>query len=150
MASQSEWRAGIKSRYLQAEKLLAESAKDPPNFPYKSKYEAREVLRELVELLREKSSESDVSAGLSAEELEVMLAGVLVMVANVDIEVEEPSSAETNLKMALSTLEHDPGSALNVTVTLSALNQLGLLWSQRGDNEKGLINKYLNHLFMQF
>uniref|UniRef100_A0A0A9W887 KIF-binding protein n=2 Tax=Lygus hesperus TaxID=30085 RepID=A0A0A9W887_LYGHE len=138
--TECSWREIIKDRYLRAEKLLEESVKDPVTFPYKSKYAARELLRELAELLRQKSQSLEGASigSISEEELNVMLAGVLVMIANVDIEVEEPASAELNLRDALALIDDDPTNPLNITISMSALNQLGLLWSMRGENEKGL------------
>ncbi|BES94913.1 KIF-1 Hypothetical protein protein C terminal [Nesidiocoris tenuis] len=133
----SDWREGIKKRYLRAEQLLTET-KDAPTQPYKSKYEARELLRELVDWLRSVSDERIEGVPFSQDEINAMLVRVLAMVANVDSEVEEPASAEKNLNKALSLLDFESCDSLSVTGALHVLNQLGLLWSMREDHERAL------------
>lgn len=122
-------------KYEKVETLLEESRRDPETEPYKSKYSAMKILKEmkskLVSLLDDIRSSDTLY-----EHLKAMLGAVWLTMGTISVDTEELSSGEEYLSSCLKSLEENSLKPCNILIILSALNQLGILWSNRGDNEK--------------
>ncbi|KAG8552226.1 hypothetical protein GDO81_004443 [Engystomops pustulosus] len=113
-----------------------ESKTDPENEPYRSKYRARELLREVRALLGVEeeggggSREEDGDAGrLQAARLAVTEFRLGVN----HTETEELSAGEEHLVRAVRLLERYRLAHDCVSVYIQAQNNLGILWADRGE-----------------
>ncbi|XP_037072888.1 KIF-binding protein-like [Pollicipes pollicipes] len=105
------------------------SASDPEDEPYKSKYAARELLNDAKFQLERHIEQSDVIGPASHQ-----LAAVLYYLGYIGVETDEPSAGEELLEASLRAA---PAlGPCTVISTLSALNQLGLVWSRRGEHNR--------------
>ncbi|XP_022198202.2 KIF-binding protein isoform X2 [Nilaparvata lugens] len=125
----------LREKYDKVETLLKEANQDPQSEPFKSKYAALEILMELksklVNVLDDlRSSDS------SYDELTAMLGGVWVSLGTISVDTEEWSNGEEQLTNCLKLLEDNSMEPNKILIVLSAFNQLGILWSNRGDYEK--------------
>lgn len=123
-------------KFLKIQKLLdEESKKDPENEPYRSKYAANEVLNEmklnLTNLLDSYQSDDPLH-----DQCESMLGAVFLTLGTIAMETEELTAGEQYLNYCLQLLEDKAMRNKNIIIYLSTLNQLGYLWSQRGDSTK--------------
>lgn len=123
-------------KYLKIQNLLDEESKrDPESEPYRSKYAANEVLNEmklnLTNLLDSCQSDDPLH-----DKYESMLGAVLLTLGTVAMETEELTAGEQYLNQCLQILEDKAMSNKNIVIYISTLNQLGYLWSQRGDSTK--------------
>lgn len=123
-------------KFLKIQKLLDEESKrDPENEPYRSKYAANEVLNEmklnLTNLLNSCQSDNP-----SHDQYESMLGAVLLTLGTIAMETEELTAGEQYLNNCLQMLEDKAMSNKNIIIYLNTLNQVGYLWSQRGDSIK--------------
>lgn len=129
-------------KYEKVKKLLEEESRhDPETEPYKSKYAARALLIEMKSTLLsvlDKINNTDSNY----EHVEAMLCAVLLMIGTVSVETEELSTGDENFNLALERINRISLKPKAILVTLATLNQLGLLWSQRGDSKK-------SHEFLQ-
>ncbi|RZF39552.1 hypothetical protein LSTR_LSTR001073 [Laodelphax striatellus] len=131
----------LREKYDKVETLLREANQDPQSEPYKSKYAALEILLEvkskLVSVLDDlRSSDS------SYDELTAMLGAVWVSLGTISVDTEEWSTGEEQLTNCLKLLEDNAMQPNKILIVLGAFNQLGILWSNRGDYEKS--HKYLS------
>ncbi|XP_077115126.1 KIF-binding protein [Ranitomeya variabilis] len=119
-----------------------ESKTDPENEPYRSKYRARELLREVRALLapgaEEESGRQGGSQGDEEEEDQGRLQAARLAVIEFRLgvnhtETEELSAGEEHLVKALRLLERSRMSPDCVSVYVQAQNDLGILWSDRGE-----------------
>lgn len=121
-----------RTQYEHVRKLVdVESASDPPTEPYKSKYEARRILKELLEDLNRVEYDAprkDLIRAVAKYEL-----GVIAT------DTEEVSLGQEYLEECLRTVgeEHyeEPACCL---IVVGALNQLGIVHVRRGDSAKAL------------
>lgn len=126
----------MKEKCEKVQNLLEEESKrDPETEPYKSKYAAREILSSM------KSGLANIKDSISSsdpqfEQIEAMYGAVLLLLGTVALETEELATGEEHLMNCLEMLETKAIHSKNILIVLKALNQLGLLWSQRSDNEK--------------
>ena len=130
----------LKSDYDAAEELLAVS--DPVETPFKSRYEGRDKLSEMVETLAS-YLESDSSA-------RAMTVHLLARIGSVDHEVEEWHKCQETLERALALAKEDSKGFKDLVIIpeLVCANQLGILWCNRGDMEKSKL--YLNEALDTF
>lgn len=121
-------------QYKAALKLNDETSKsDPDNDPFQSMYKAREVwlsLKEKVE--KNRNNTVEISDWIFLEAALHLKLGVNYM------ETEEQSSGEEHLKQCIGLLESEKTSLKGCNIVQNALNQLGILFSERRDPEKGL------------
>ncbi|XP_040292072.1 KIF-binding protein isoform X2 [Bufo bufo] len=103
-----------------------ESKTDPENEPYRSKYRARELLREARALLG--PEEGDETRLLAAR-----LAVIQLRLGVNHTETEEMSAGEEHLVKAAGLLERCRLSHDCVSIYLQAQNNLGILWADRGE-----------------
>lgn len=123
-------------KYKEARRLREEEAKnDPETEPYKSKYAARDILIELKEKLETFQSEDEECS----EFTKLLLASLNYQMGLNYLETEEPSLGEKCLQQCLASLRKDDNIEVkSASLILHCLNQLGILWSQRGEEEKSL------------
>lgn len=127
-AKLSEYR----TQYDRVRRLVdVESASDPPTEPYKSKYEARRILKELLEDLNrveyDAPRKKDLIRAVAKYEL-----GVIAT------DTEEVSLGKEYLESCLRAVgEHykEPACCL---IAVAALNQLGIVHVRRGDSSRAL------------
>ena len=110
-----------------AEELL--KVIDPKETPYESKYKARTILRDIIEKL--KNDLSDTRSHCQA-----LIGGIFCHIGTIDVDVEEFSEAEKNLKKSLEHLAQVSSKEFKVLSLLKALNQLGILWCVRDDYQE--------------
>lgn len=127
-----KWVSSKREKFLSSKSLLKESKNDPPENPYKSKYEARDILSNLLcDLERQWKKEDDVYTSVIWGILKYEL-GVIAL------ETEEYSTGCDHLTECwevLKELSMKPEASLLV---LNVLNQLGILWSGRGEPSNAL------------
>ncbi|XP_051508044.1 KIF-binding protein [Myxocyprinus asiaticus] len=155
----AEWRV-VCEKFRHAQDLSeVESRKDPENNPFRSKYKARDLLKEIYcslkkikteeeggEVDNEANSESDQMvhrepekacaedspAGLRAARLAVLQYYLGVN----HIETEELSAGEQHLMNCMTLIDKCSITRENVSLFIQARNQLGILWAGRDETEK--------------
>ncbi|CAH2322021.1 KIF1-binding [Pelobates cultripes] len=120
------WRLACDTYQLAVTASEVESRTDPENEPYRSKYRARELLREVRALLRPREEGED---RLLAARL-----GVIEYKLGVNhTETEEMSAGEEHLVKCGRILERYRLSEDCVSTYIQAQNNLGILWADRGE-----------------
>ena len=124
----------LKLDYDAAEELIAVS--DPVETPFKSRYEARDLLSKMAETLA-----PDLETDSRARALTVH---ILARIGSIDHEVEEWHKSQKTLEKALALANEDSKGFRDLVIIpqLVCGNQLGILWCNRGDMEKS--KQYLN------
>ncbi|XP_032456540.1 KIF-binding protein [Nasonia vitripennis] len=126
-------RTDLKEKYIRVRKLLDEESKnDPETEPYKSKYAAMEILKNMKNLLLN----SVDNAKQQENEVTSLLAVVYLNQGIVAIETEELKSGQDYLMNCIDTLNKTEIRSDTVLPMISALNQLGILWSKRDQAAK--------------
>lgn len=121
-------------RYKEARRLSEEEAQeDPETDPFKSKYVARNLLSELKTKLE--SFQDDDSP---SEKLKILMSALDYQIGQNYIETEELSTGEEHIERCIKTLEEHRLDRRCCSIYLHALNELGILWSKRGDSERAL------------
>ncbi|NXN98724.1 KBP protein, partial [Rhinopomastus cyanomelas] len=120
--------AAVCEKFRNARTLSAvESRKDPETEPYRSKYSARALLQEVKQLLS--VAEEDDGAQLRA-----VRQAVLEYELGVNhTDTEELSAGEEHLQRCTQLLEPHRLSPDCVSLYILAQNNLGILWSERGE-----------------
>uniref|UniRef100_A0A672ZHJ9 KIF-binding protein n=1 Tax=Sphaeramia orbicularis TaxID=375764 RepID=A0A672ZHJ9_9TELE len=121
------WRA-ICEKFTNAQNLTeVESLHDPENDPFRSKYKARELLREIYCSLKKNSP-----AGLRVAKL-----GAVEYYLGVNhVDTEELSAGQEHLMNCVKLLEKCRVSSDNVSLFIHVRNQLGILWAGRDETEE--------------
>ncbi|GFO30159.1 kif1-binding protein homolog [Plakobranchus ocellatus] len=121
-----------KAKYL----AEVESNNDPEDEPYRSKYKARELYKETRIKLKEKTTDTNISE--TDKQTITYLTLVLDQLLGLNyIECEELSEGEDYLTSCLKALEEkELDNAISLHIT--TLNHLGILWSERRCYEKAL------------
>ncbi|XP_073541721.1 KIF-binding protein [Phyllobates terribilis] len=117
-----------------------ESKIDPENEPYRSKYRARELLREVRALLapgaEEESAGQGGSQGVEEDRGRLQAARLAVIEFRLGVnhtETEEMSAGEEHLVKAVRVLERCRMAHDCVSIYIQAQNNLGILWADRGE-----------------
>lgn len=130
-------RADGYDNYKEARRLSEEESKDDPETePYKSKYASREILLELREKLETFENEEEESKGYIT-----LLSAIISYQLGLNyLDTQETSDGEKYFKVCLESIknEDDRLELRSVSLHLQCLNQLGILWSQRGDTDQAL------------
>ncbi|XP_055638886.1 KIF-binding protein [Toxorhynchites rutilus septentrionalis] len=126
----------IRERYEKAHKKIDEDSRhDPPTEPFRSHYEARDILqsvqRNLKNLSESLNEESD-----TALTVRCILANVLKDIGKISIFTEELSNGELILKEALELVQKDEEKSQVVNAYVEVLNQLGILYCTRSSFEE--------------
>lgn len=140
MTENEEFLVVLKKKYEKTEILVSEKSKlDPPTEPYKSHYEAKDILIELAETMKrhmEQKNDDDNQAPENVEMLQFILIGVIVDLGKVHNFTEDCSTGEQYLNEALDLLKQRETHEAVICSTLSALNEIGVTWMNRGETEK--------------
>ncbi|KAA0717906.1 KIF1-binding protein -like protein [Triplophysa tibetana] len=157
----AEWKAVCDKFRLAQELSEVESKKDPENNPFRSKYKARDLLKEIRCSLKkieseeiEVSNEADCESGQMVDEglendagkacagdspagLRSARIAVLEYYLGVNhVETEELAAGEQHLTTCMKLIDKCTTARENVTLYIQARNQLGVLWAGRDENEK--------------
>ncbi|CAG5127387.1 unnamed protein product [Candidula unifasciata] len=114
-----------------------ESKNDPEDEPYRSKYKARELYKEISSRIKDKLTGI---SNVDSEEFKTLLilsVGVDQIIGVNFMDTEELAEGEDYLMSCLKRIEENKLSQA-VTLHISVLNHLGILWSQRGNLEKSM------------
>ncbi|XP_054468650.1 KIF-binding protein [Anoplopoma fimbria] len=162
--SSDEWRA-VCDKFTNAQNLtVVESRNDPENDPFRSKYKAREILREIYCALKsfEAGEGEEESGAESGEErpteppvdgqtedlfgrgfsgdspagLRAAKLGAVEYYLGVNhVDTEELSAGQEHLMNCMKLLEGCSVSSDNVSLFIHVRNQLGILWAGRDETE---------------
>ncbi|XP_058808356.1 KIF-binding protein [Phymastichus coffea] len=136
--------ANLKEDYLEARKLLDEDSKnDLETEPYKSKYAAMKKFKNMQNLLS-----NFVDNAQQETEVTAMLAVVYLNEGIIATDTEELKSGQDYLMNCINVLSKTEINAKSILPMLSALNQLGILWSKLDDTSKA--KEYLERAEKQF
>ncbi|XP_065079004.1 KIF-binding protein [Ochlerotatus camptorhynchus] len=126
----------IREEFEKAHKKIDEDSKnDPPTEPFRSHYAARDILQGVQRKL--KNLRDSLDAGSDAElTVRCILANVLKDIGRISIFTEELSNGELVLKEALQLVQDDNETASGVNAYIEVLNQLGILYCNRGSFEE--------------
>jgi len=136
----------LKECYEKAMKLVeTESKHDPENDPYKSHYAAREMLIEMQNNL--KNVLSTLAAEDNPDEHDVLiykaiLGFILKELGRISIFVDELKTGENYLTESTTVFEEFKMEPVGIIAYIDALNNLGILWSNRNNAENA--KKYLD------
>ena len=120
--------------YKEARRLMEEeSLEDPETDPFKSKYAARNIMSELKAKLEGFRNDDNPS-----EQLTILMSALDYQIGQNFLETEELSTGEEHVERCIRNLSEHRLNRSCSTIYLHALNELGILWSKRGDSEKSL------------
>ncbi|KAG8191632.1 hypothetical protein JTE90_012349 [Oedothorax gibbosus] len=128
----SVWVSSARERYLSAKKLLEAAVDDPPSEPYKSKYAAGAIFSDIKAQLENQWRSNAI---LQVNLVSALLNYELGMIA---VETEEKTAGGHLLETCLEEIKDVKQKPECCVLALSTLNQLGVLWSERGETEKAL------------
>uniref|UniRef100_A0A2L2Y9L6 KIF-binding protein n=1 Tax=Parasteatoda tepidariorum TaxID=114398 RepID=A0A2L2Y9L6_PARTP len=128
----SVWVTSAHDRYLIIKELLKNSKNDPPAEPYRSKYSAREMLNQLASEIEKKW----VSYGNIQVKLLYALFNFEIGV--ISIETDEIAAGCDALNVSWEYIKDFAEAPEGCHLALKILNQLGIIWSERGDVGKAL------------
>lgn len=124
----------FKEKFEQATTLIEDTKVDSLE-PYKQHYKARDILKELENLL-----ETEIKARNEIEEdqitLKSILGYILKDIGKINLFVEETNQAEIYFNKALEVLTENWRNSKWIICYVDVLNQLGILWSKLDDVEK--------------
>ncbi|PSN57546.1 KIF1-binding protein [Blattella germanica] len=126
----------LQEKYDKVRKLLDEDSKrDPVTEPYRSKYTASGILTDMKSILVKVLD--DVNSNDSHYlQYKAMLGVVSLNLGLISIDTEELSTGEEQLTNCVDSLSDESLKPEVILILITALNQLGILWSERGDPEK--------------
>ncbi|KAJ8890772.1 hypothetical protein PR048_010281 [Dryococelus australis] len=125
----------LQENYSKVRKLLDQDSKnDPVSEPYRSKYTASAILTEMKSKLCKILDEGITDD--KQRRYKAMLGSVWLHLGTISVDTEEFSTGEEQLLNCVSILSKDALKRESILVLLTALNQLGILWSQRDQPAK--------------
>lgn len=154
--SNSSFYVKISDEILKARELSEEKSKgDPETNPYKSKYEARKIIKDILADAEEQinvvdldeiaieddgqdknDEEYQVSRPVSAR---ILLAAMEYELAVNFVETEEVATGEEHFESSLNYLrEGNQLHPLQVSLMIAIKCQVGIVWSNRSDHQKSL------------
>lgn len=138
MTISKEILSDLKDRYVDTEKLIEEDSKhDPSTEPYRSHYAARDILHELLNNIINAMKTLESSSQIDdVERYQFILAHIKIDLGKIAMFVEETSTAEKHLQEGIDLLADYTLHPSGVCAYLNALNQLGILWTNRNDVPK--------------
>ncbi|XP_012261040.2 KIF-binding protein-like [Athalia rosae] len=125
----------LEEKYLKVRKLLdAHSKLDPETEPYKSRYAAADLLKEmqikLIQILDDNLTDHD------RDIVTAMLAVIWLNMGIISVDTEELAAGDEQLTNCIDLLEDRELKPEAILIILSALNQLGILAAQRDQPKK--------------
>lgn len=138
MATSTEFLRELKDKYELTEILVTEKSKlDPTTEPYKSHYEAKDILLDLVQTIKNHmKQENDHGTAEANQTIQFILARVIVDLGKVHNFVDELPTGEQYLNEALDLMKGYETHPSAICSILSVLNESGILWMNRGETEK--------------
>lgn len=137
MTLSKELLVDLKEKYAKTEVLVIEKSKlDPPTEPFKSHYEAREILLELAQTIKQHIESCDKDANDDIQLLNNILAHLTVDLAKVHNFTDELSTGEKYLNEALELMKNRETDREIILIALNAVNEFGVFWMNRGETEK--------------
>ncbi|XP_058453971.1 KIF-binding protein [Malaya genurostris] len=125
----------IREEFEKAHKKIDEDSKnDPPTEPFRSHYDARDILQHVQRKLKDLLEVLDVGTD-AALTVRCILANVLKDIGRIFIFTEELTNGELTLKEALELLQEDNEKSQAVNAYIEILNQLGILYCNWGNFE---------------
>ena len=110
-----------------------ESKNDPPKEPYRSLYAARALLK------ASKTKLDLCSDALKAQEDFTIISSCVQLELGLNyINSEELGQGEEFLELGLGLLDNLPTKVKTASVSMQALNHLGVLWGNRDEQQKAL------------
>lgn len=138
MTISKEFLIDLKEKYEKTELLVTEKSKlDPPTDPYNSHYEAKNILLDLAQTIKEhieQKNEHETSEDVQI--LQFILACITVDLGKVHIFTEELTTGQKYLNEALELMKDRETHPAAICTVLSGLNESGILWMNRSDTEK--------------
>lgn len=127
----SEILVELQEKYDKVRKLVDEDSKnDPASEPYRSKYAASAILTDMKSILVKLLEDS------SCLKFKAMLGVVSLNLGLIASDTEELSTGEEQLTNCVDSLYDDALKPEVILILMTALNQLGILWSERADPQK--------------
>lgn len=139
MALTKELFSDLKEKYDKTEVLISEKSKlDPPTEPFKSHYEAREILLDISKTIKQHTEPPPGNEDESKDwqTLQFILVHITVGLGKIYNFTEELSTGEKYLNEALELVKDRETDPALICATLSALNECSVLWMNRGETEK--------------
>lgn len=128
-----KWVSSMSDKFFQSKAILKESKDDPPDEPYKSKYKAKEILSDILQDLEKQwNKEEDFQVIIIWAALKYEL-GVIAL------ETEECGAGCDHLTECWDMLKEFTLKPESGLLILNVLNQLGMLWCNRGEQAKALV-----------
>lgn len=154
MTISKEKLSDYKEKYEEAENLVeVDSKHDPPTEPYRSHYKAMDILVEMQNNL--KNLLNDLPADEEDDDSRRLLLYILGFIykdmGRICVWTQELTNGENHLMKCIELLEPYKMNPECVNAYLGALNQIGVLWSNRNDAPKS--KEYLeqaDQLFRDF
>lgn len=138
MAIEKEKLSDLKEQYEKAEKLIDEESKnDPPTEPFKSHYIAKDILVEMQNNI--KNVMNDLQSDDNASALEIykfILGHIVIDLGKICVFTEEITPGEKYLQQGINLLSDYRQHPSAVCPYVHGLNQIGILWSNRGEVKK--------------
>jgi hypothetical protein len=123
----------LKEKYIAIRKLIDEDSKnDLETEPYKSKYAAIDILKNMLNLLLN----SIDNAKQQEDEVTSMLACVYLLLGILFMDTKELNNGQDYLNKCIDVLNKIKLKSNIFLIKISALNQLGILWSELDQNPK--------------
>lgn len=123
----------LKAKYLLVLNLLNDDSKnDNENEPYKTKYNAFKILQEMHQILLDTHN----TTYLSESKKSSMLSVIFLNLGIISLETEELKQGEDYLLNCIEVLNNDGTKSDTILPMISALNQLGILWSKQDQISK--------------
>ena len=111
--------------------LQLNSEQNPEDKPFKSLYEARNLLEQIVKRVEEFSE-------TSGQDLCVLLGTVLYQLGKNHVDCDETSLGEVFLERSLKLLKEVEDKVVSTTCCILACHQLAVIWASRSEHEKAL------------
>lgn len=136
MTVEKEFLVDLREKYEKSEILVIEKSKlDPSTDPFKSHYEARDILLEMSQAIKERILLVDAESD-DYNILKFALLHVTVDLGKIHNFTEEVSIGEKYLNEALESVTDNETNPAAICAVLSALNESGIMWMNRGETEK--------------
>ena len=124
----------IAKDFVEAQRLTKEeSSSDPDEEPYRSLYAARDLLSSLQEKLEQCPDEVK-----NSEDFAIVRAYLQLHLGKNFLNAEERSLGEELLEECVQGVERLGNKVKTASLSIQAYNQLGVLWGNRGEQQKAL------------
>lgn len=138
MALTKEFFCDLKEKYIKTEELIIEKSKlDPPTEPFKSHYEARSILLDILQTIKQQmeAPENQVSTN-DLEKLKIILVHITVDLGKINNFTEDISTGEKYFNESLELIKDRETEPTIICAALNAMNESGVMWMNRGETEK--------------